>query len=200
MSIGTNKLRGYNRTLQEYGLSPEALQWKNYNSAAVRYRQLLVDLDLNNKTVLDVGCGMGDLLPFLCSKSKNFKYLGVDVNESFINLARKRYEGFEFKAIDPFEVNLERKFDVVILCGALNSNRDDWLENRKRKITKLYELANEVVVFNMAASFVSIPQGKRVAYANAVDILEFCTTLTPKVILQGHYHPKDITITMFKQG
>jgi SAM-dependent methyltransferase len=193
--LNSNK---YLKSLALHGASPKAMQWKDYRSAALRYRAITANITLGNKSIVDIGCGRGDLLPYLYDKSDNFKYLGVDVNNKFIEIAKKRYEGHEFLVANPFEEGLKQKFDTVVLCGALNANKDGWLENRKHKIQKLYELANEAVVFNMAGGLAPIPNSRRVAYADAKEILEFCSSLTPKIILQTHYHPKDFTITMFK--
>jgi hypothetical protein len=141
---------------------------------------------------------MGDLLPFIYAKAEKFDYLGVDIVPEFIEVAKKRYEGHDFRVLDPFTEDVGRNFDIVVLCGALNANKTDWLENRKTKIKRLYELADKCVAFNMAASFEQVQQDQRVAYANPKEILDFCSTLTPRIILKTHYHPKDITIVLFK--
>lgn len=191
-------LKGYKKTFHKSGESPKALQWQDYRSAAIRYRQLLQDVDVEGRSILDIGCGMGDLLPYIYAKSDNFNYLGVDVIEKFIEVAKKRYLGHDFRVLNPFTKDLEQTFDVVVACGALNAPKTGWLENRQQKIKRLYELANQAVAFNMAGSFEPGASGDRVAQADVRQILEFCTKLTPKVILKTHYHPKDFTIVMFK--
>jgi len=191
---------GYRKTFDQYGPSPQALQWVDYRSAALRYRQLLVDIALEGRSILDIGCGMGDLVPFIYAQTDSFKYLGIDITPEFIEVAKKRYAGHDFKVFDPFKEDLGRTFDVVVLCGAMNANKKDWLENRKQKIQKLYELANEAVVFNMAGALEPIAADERVAYADPQEILEFCRGLSKKVILKTHYHPRDFTIVMFKQS
>lgn len=193
-----NSPRRYNKSYSLHGATPKALQWHDYKSAALRYQNLLTGLDFCGKSILDVGCGMGDLLPYLLSKSSNFTYLGVDVNANFIETAQKRYDGFDFKVLNPFKDELNKKFDIVLLCGALNENKENWLQSRKEKIKKLYDLANEAFVFNMAGSLIPPAPGRIVAYADAREILDFCATLTPKIILQTNYHPKDFTVKMFK--
>lgn len=192
-------LKGYKKTFREYGESPQALQWSDYRSAASRYRELLSELDLNKRTILDVGCGMGDLLPYIYARTMDFKYLGVDIVEEFIDVAKKRYAGHSFRLINIFKEDLGQTFDVVILCGALNANRENWLEKRKAKIKHLYELANEVVVFNMAGGLNPNTSSGRVAQADARIILDFCATLTPKIILKTNYRSDDFTIVMFRK-
>jgi SAM-dependent methyltransferase len=195
---GEAHLKGYSKTFDQHGESPKALQWQNYKSATLRYKQILSDLEPENTSILDVGCGMGDILPFIYAKATNFRYLGVDRNASFIDVANKRYEGHEFRVFDPFKDDLGQTFDIVILCGALNANKPGWMENRQQKIKKLFSLANTAVVFNMAGSLHHMEPDSRVAYADAQEITEFCAKLSPKIVVKTHYHPKDFTVVLFK--
>src|SRR4051812_34269584 len=121
---------GYQDAFKLYGASPKSLQWYTYRSAALRFRELITDVPIENKSILDVGCGMGDLLPFLYAKSPDFRYLGVDVSEDFINIAKKRYEGHEFMVADPFKKDLGRTFDIVLLSGVLNIKVPNYVEER----------------------------------------------------------------------
>jgi len=187
----------YDKSLSEYGESPKALLWASYRIAAIRYKELVADVPVEGKTILDVGCGMGDVLPFLYAKSPNFKYLGADTNEGFIEIAKKRYEGHEFKIVDPFTDDIGR-FDVVISCGVLNGNVDNWMEERKKAITSLFELANEVLAFNMAGGLTPIPSTPITAFADLQEVLAFCASLTPRLIVRNHYTSKGFTIVMFK--
>lgn len=194
----SNSTHNYLRAFSEHGESPKSLKWISYKSVAKRYRQLVRDLNFENKTILDAGCGMGDLLPFIYAKSSNFDYLGVDIIPEFIDIAKKRYEGNAFKVADVFGKDFNQKFDVIVSSGIMNHNISDWLEVRKKMIVKLFDLANEVLAFNMAGALNPIPSDQKIAYANAKEILDFCATLTPKLILKTHYHPKDFTVVMFK--
>ena len=83
-------------------------------------------LDLQNKDVLEIGCGSGygaDLLNQLNPKS----YIGLDVMEEQIELARVKYPQFEFllqDATDLSQFSTTSK-DVVIIFGVLH-HIPDW--------------------------------------------------------------------------
>ena len=83
-------------------------------------------LDLQNKDVLEIGCGSGygaDLLNQLNPKS----YIGLDVMEEQIELARVKYPQFEFllqDATDLSQFSTASK-DVVIIFGVLH-HIPDW--------------------------------------------------------------------------
>jgi len=189
----------YEKALQAYGESPKALLWWDYRSMAIRFRELVKDIPLDGKSVLDAGCGMGDLLPFLYSNSTSFKYLGVDKNKGFIEIAKKRYEGHNFKVADPFKDKIG-DFDVIISSGVMNGNHEGWLEKRKQMIEALYGQANQVLSFNMAGGLRPVPNDSLIAYADAREIFEYCQTLSPRVILRAHYLQKDFAVVMFKKN
>jgi SAM-dependent methyltransferase len=189
----------YNKSLAEYGESPKALLWWDYRSMAVRFRELVKDIPLDGKSVLDAGCGMGDLLPYLYAKSTSFKYLGVDLNKGFIEIAAKRYEGHDFKVADPFSQKVG-EFDVVLSSGVMNGNYEGWLERRKAMIAALFGQANQALAFNMAGGLRPIPDDSLIAYADAREIFEYCQTLSPRVILRAHYLQKDFAVVMFRKN
>ncbi len=192
----------YTRMFYAHGEGPKALQWANYKAAAIRYRELVQDINFNDKSILDAGCGMGDLLPFIyATGAQNFNYLGVDLTEVFIDVASKRFDGHKFRVADPFTDRFkDAPFDIVISSGVMNNNSADWLEKRKKMIAALYKLASEAVAFNMAGGVTPdyFSDASKVAYASSEEIIAFCKTLTPRIIMRVHYHLKDFTIILFK--
>lgn len=188
----------YQKGLEAYGESPLALHWVDYHSMAIRFKHLVSGLELEDCSILDAGCGMGDLLPYLYSRAANFDYLGVDINPGFIEIAKKRYEGHRFEVGNPFNGKFTDKFDLVISSGVMNINIKNWKKHRLTMIENLFDLAEKGLVFNMAGGFRPMPSDSLIAYADAQEILDFCKTLTPKISLKADYLPTDFTITMFK--
>ena len=189
----------YEKSLREYGESPKSLLWWDYRSMAIRFRELVKDVPLDGKAVLDAGCGMGDLLPYLYAKSTTFTSLGVDKNRGFIDIAKKRYEGHSFKVGDPFK-DRAGDFDVVISSGVMNGNHQGWLAKRKRMIEALYAQTIQVLAFNMAGGLRPIPNDSLIAYADAQEIFDFCKALTPRAGLRTDYLHKDFTVVVFKKN
>jgi SAM-dependent methyltransferase len=192
----------YRKSLAKYGESPRALKWTSYASAARHYREFVRGLELQGKSVLDAGCGMGDLLPYIYAEAGDFDYLGIDITPEFIDIAQKRYAPHTFQVGDVFDGSIKpESFEVVLASGVMNHNESDWMTKRQQMIEQLFTIAREVLVFNMAGSVGPKPakQPSNVAYADALKVLQFCASLTPRLIFKTHYHPKDFTITMFKQ-
>lgn len=194
--MATNDI--YQPAFKKYGESPKSLHWINYTSQAIRFKYLVADLNIDEKTILDAGCGMGDLLPFLYAKSNKFSYLGVDSNKNFIEIASKRYFGHQFKVADVFSEHLSDKYDLVISSGVMNQNIEGWQNERREMITRLFELSKETLAFNMAGSFRPIASDPKIAYADASQILQFCLTLTPRVSLRTDYSTYDFTVIMHR--
>jgi SAM-dependent methyltransferase len=145
-----HRKQAYQRAYSTHGYSPKALQWNNYQSAATRYKALVDRTVPSDKRILDAGCGMGDLLPFILAKGTPAHYLGVDITPEFIDIATNHYLGFDFMVANPFDSSFSRVFDIVYCCGVLNMGGDNWLEKRKGMISKLFSLCTNTLAFNMA--------------------------------------------------
>lgn len=189
----------YEKALKLYGPGPKALLWWDYRSMAIRFRQLVKYVPVEGRSILDAGCGLGDLLPYLYAKSANFKYLGVDINKEFIKLAQEHYEGHKFEAGDPFN-NKIGKFDVVISSGVMNGNVPGWLNKRKKMIANLFSQADEVLAFNMAGGLKPVAPDPLIAYADPKEIYDYCLTLAKHVKLDTSYLDKDFTIVMSRKN
>jgi len=51
----------YSRLVEEYGDDPRSSHWTNIDSQLFRFNQLCKIANLNGKSILDIGCGIGDL-------------------------------------------------------------------------------------------------------------------------------------------
>jgi len=68
------------------------------------------------RKVLELGCGHGDLLAAL----KPEVGVGIDFSEEMLLRARKRHPGLRFLCTDAQALELEEKFDVIILSDLVN--------------------------------------------------------------------------------
>lgn len=194
------KIEGYQRAYKKYGVDPRALQYRSEKSAQIRYRELVSDLNFERKSVLDVGCGFGDIITYIERKTKKFNYTGVDLVPEFVEVAKKKHPKHNFFIRDYFSNPLKESFDIVITSGTLNSNIEDAINFRKKAIKTIFKRANEAAAFNMAGSH---PQPKnkesyRVYYVDSLKIIKFCLSLTSKLIVRHHYLPKDFTVIILK--
>jgi len=188
----------YQRGLEKYGESPEALHWVDYRSMGIRFKNLVKDIEVEGRSVLDAGCGMGDLIPYLYTRADHFEYLGVDINPGFVEIAKKRYTGHAFEVGNPFSGRFGRRFDLVFSSGVMNIKVKDWQQHRLQMIKALFELSREGLAFNMAGGFGPQRKDNLIAYADAAEIMSFCTTLTSKVEVKAGYLSDDFTVVMYR--
>src|SRR5271166_1154803 len=96
-------------------LSPQAI---SYRRLLARYFNLLIPEDAS---VLEVGCGAGELLAWIKAKSKT----GIDLSEHQISRARRRVAEADFMVADGETLDMPgRLFDYVILSDAINLAAD----------------------------------------------------------------------------
>lgn len=194
------KKNAYSKAFEKHQGSIKSLMWKSYVSASIRYKELIKDIDFNNKSILDVGCGFGDIIPFISSKSTSFEYTGIDLTGEFTREAKKRYPDYKFVEGNYFKSPLRKKFDIIICCGALNGNYGErTLRRRKKAIKTMFDHCKEAIAFNMAGG--TSPDNEKdsiIYYADSKDMLGYCAKLSKKVILRNHYHEKDFTIIVIK--
>lgn len=188
----------YQQGLKKYGPSPEALHWFDYRSMAVRFRHLTKGINVDGRMILDAGCGMGDLLPYLYTQAEQFDYLGVDINAGFIDIARARYKGHRFEVGNPFSGSFGRRFDLVFSSGVMNIKVKNWQKHRLTMIANLWNLAHEALIFNMAGGYGPQPTDPLIGYADARRIVDYCTKLSPKIDIRANYLPEDFTVVMYR--
>jgi SAM-dependent methyltransferase len=97
------------------------LRWRKKNRYYYRYlEQIYRSVVRPGSRVLDVGCGCGDLLAAV----EPAYGVGVDADTAAIELAKKRFPNLNFIAADPHELNLDEKFDYILICNSLGQWRD----------------------------------------------------------------------------
>ena len=189
----------YKYKFKKFGVDPKSLLWKSWGAAHQRFRQFWAEIDFSDKSVLDIGCGFGEFGKFLLKRYKNVDYTGVDIVPEFIEVAKKEVAGgkFEVKGYN----DLDDQYDIVIASGVLNSNKGDQnLEYRQKAIKKMFSLSKNIFALNMLGghpSPINKPESN-IWYADSVEILKYCLSLTRRVILRHHYHPRDFTVFMYK--
>lgn len=172
--------------------------WKDGESQRKRFEILLSACDLTCSKVLDVGCGTGDLKPFIDNIYKEVSYLGIDLNEQFINLANARYGQFpetRFIVADLAQSALP-EVDFVLASGALSYRSSD-PEYYHKMIGKMYEAADRALVFNMLDQSKTTPDSLLVAH-NPDEVVAFCQSICDDVQLLQKSLPDGFTICMRK--
>ena len=112
----------YQKKFKEYGPVPQGVGWSKNKKSKRRYItivKLLDQIDDKKKiySLLDVGCGYGELIKYI-PKKYNINYLGVDIVEDMIKFAKKKYNKkntIAFRNANFFKI--KKKYDFIVCNG-----------------------------------------------------------------------------------
>jgi len=129
----------------------EVLGWESQEAQNRRFEVLVSNVDIQGKKLLDVGCGLGNLLEFLNKKGIEADYTGVDICDKMIDCVRKKDLNASFHCTDIFKDDSfeENFFDVVFTSGIFNINLGNNKEFLQKALIKLFSLSNSIVAFNL---------------------------------------------------
>ncbi len=109
-------------------------RWRRRNSYYYNWLDKIYKFVVRpNSRVLHIGCECGDLLAAV----KPSYGIGVDADPEMIELAKKRFPYLKFYVVDPHELELDEKFDYVLICNSLGRWHDiQQVLERIRPLTK----------------------------------------------------------------
>lgn len=143
------------RAHYEHRISPEresfdVLDWASAASQQARFEVLLRNVRLAGRSILDVGCGLGDLAAFLAERNAGADYTGVDVLAKMVDAARLRVPAARFVQADIFAGQdvAPGRFDVVFGSGIFNLDLGNNARFLAAALPRMLELARGHVVFN----------------------------------------------------
>lgn len=166
------------------------------NSQSIRFEVLSKIDDLNNKSVLDIGCGNAKLYDYLIKLYPSIRYVGLDLIDEFLSSAMRRLSNK--KDVNFYQGNFMSDqlplLDYYLVSGALNYKTANPLYIFE-SIQHLYKSARLGLGFNLLST---APDNQKIAVAyNTQMVFEFCKTLSPKCILKTDYLENDYTIFMY---
>lgn len=198
-------LHYHRHRIGEHGCgTPEALGWKHADSQRRRF-EVIADAARfeDGGSVLDLGCGTGDLKAFLDERFRRpgLRYLGIDQMPEFIETARQRFAAqpdHTAFALAHFDSAPLPQADIVVGCGALGYRCADphWVFNM---VARMYAAAERVFVFTLLDASV-FPEHVLLAGHDINDVAGYCRKLAPQVEVVRGYAPDDATIVMRRAG
>jgi SAM-dependent methyltransferase len=140
----------YVRRFAQYGYDPRTLGW-NSGTQRVRFEALLEGLRAEDYgSVLDVGCGFGDLLDFLRARGWRGRYTGIDLVPVLIDEARRRHENdgaASFACTEITATARQEKSAMAVAIGIFNHRlQRDNMEFVRGMIAAMWAASTEVVV------------------------------------------------------
>jgi len=181
--------------------------WGNKTVQLLRFKILSEIDDLTNKSVLDVGCGLGEFYYFCKEKGVNFsEYVGIDINPKIVKQANDKFPELRISCLDVLEIprdimddTLEKnRFDYIIASGLFNFECANWDERTWLIIEECYKISK----LGVAINFLRFRQEERrpiAHYTRYRDILEVVERLTNRYVLRCDYKKNDFTVYLYKK-
>jgi SAM-dependent methyltransferase len=110
-------------------------------------------------SVLDVGCGNGVMLEMIRDKGLDLDYLGIDVTEKLLQVARQLFpdDAHRFRRMSLYELNkLRRKFDAVV-CRHVLEHLPDYVP----AVQHLYSCARKKLILVFFLPPQPLPSGRK---------------------------------------
>ncbi len=161
----------YEENHKEGRADHEILGWESRQAQRKRFEILVLNVDLEGKSLLDVGCGLGNMLEFIEEKKINVRYTGVDLLDSMIECAKRKKLNGDFICTDIFKDDLFEKgsFDVIYSSGIFNINLGNNMDFLKKAVKRFLELSKNIAAFNLLHT-ASQDKEDKYYYYNPADV------------------------------
>jgi SAM-dependent methyltransferase len=189
----------YNSRFEQFGRDIRTVGWGSRSDQWLRFDVLFRGIDPRGKTILDVGCGLGDLVSFLNEKTNgDFRYVGIDVAEELIHDATKLHGRFDrqFQVGDIFSARLP-SVDISVLSGALSLKHEGIEAYAVESMKKMFEISQEAASLNFLSKYVDFELDKNMHYQPEL-VLAWAKKLSKKINLYHDYPLYEFTVQIFR--
>lgn len=203
-------LKPYARAIETHGPTFEATLWLNRQKQTDRFRVFTQMMNLAGRTIVDAGCGLGDLAAYLDLAGIHYaRYLGLEAIPQMYDQARTRtlprahFFNTDFAQDEQCFDKLAKseKFDVAVFSGSLNT----FDEGDARAIVGRAFAAlppGGCVMFNFLSTRhwkTHAPDPYPARRFDPVKMVEFALGQTPLVVMRQDYMAgHDATVGMVK--
>ena len=191
----------YREAYENFGYSPLTLGWDK-GRQDIRFETLLSFFECQGKSILDIGCGFGDLNRVLSNKvGIYYDYTGVDIVGELIDEGRRHYDqrNITFLNVDFLEHEFERTFDIVIASGIFNHKFDSGENDLfvDKVFEKAWAICNEGFAFDFLSDKVDYRHSH--TYHNKPErILGLAYKLSRNIALRNDYMPFEFCLYVAK--
>jgi SAM-dependent methyltransferase len=188
----------YDNLVNRYGHDPRACDYGRAQSQLTKFRVLAEVIPLENKRVLDVGCGFADYADYLHERFGSVTYMGIDLSPGMIETAKHLHPALDLRVGNILREPGNDRFDVVTANGIFYLLGCDAPDLMRLIIRRMFDLACIAAAFNSLSAWATAQEAGEF-YAHPLETVEFCRTITPWVVLRHDYLPHDFTIYMYRE-
>jgi len=190
----------YSNRYKEYGYSPKTLGWDK-GKQDIRFDILTSFYNCTNKSILDIGCGFGDLNQILHEKFGSYLYNGIDLVNELIQEAKQRYssDNISFQTGDFLQISSQMNYDYIIGSGLFNFKLCDMdnYEYIQSILEKSMDCCHDGVAFDFLSDKVDF-QYDNTFHSSPERILSIAYRFSRNIILRNDYMPFEFSLFIFK--
>jgi SAM-dependent methyltransferase len=187
----------FEERFRRHGPTRDALDWSE-RGQRVRFAVIADAADLRGKRVLDLGCGLGDLYPFLRDRFGDLDYTGWDFFEPFVAHARGAHPRARFEVHDVLHDPIPGRYDVVVSSGVHNVESGANDAEMIGFLGKAWDAAGEAVAVTMLSARAD-QREDRLHYYDPGRMLAAAQALTRYAVLRHDYLPHDLALYLYRE-
>lgn len=184
-------IKGYYRQrFATHGISPASVQHVSRDDQEMRFKLLTAFL-ADDGVLVDVGCGLGDMLQYLRASGFKGRYVGLDFLEEFVAAARERFNTDPHALFEIYDVLGDHGLpacDVAFQSGVFNNAlppEENW-HLLTTCIAKMARSARKGFAFNCLSTHVEY-RDPTLWYADPGEVLAFTRQHAAYVSLRQDY-------------
>ena len=197
-----NIINRYNKRIEKYGDSIKSLASGKESRRKLRFKILSELDDMKNKSILDLGCGFGDLYEYLYNKygENNFNYHGIDINPKIIEIAKKRNPKLNFSSVDLLNSDYNKTFDFILSSATFNNklNEESNYTFIEKIFEKCYKLSEKGFAIDFMTDYVHFKSSDEIFYYKPEKVFSIAKKFSKKVSLRHDYELFDFCIYVYK--
>jgi SAM-dependent methyltransferase len=185
-------IKRYSERAKNYGSSPLTLGWTK-GKHLLRYHILLSQWEFNGETLLDFGCGFGDMYGYIKKSELNVIYHGYDINPDLITIGQIKYPDIQLSTEDIFTFNKSKSFDFAVSSGVHNLKLEDNWKFIKQTFERFAFLCRKGFALNFVSNKVNI-FADHLYHTDPAMVLNLAYSYSKKIILRNDYMPYEFSI------
>ncbi|MBB4265544.1 class I SAM-dependent methyltransferase [Roseospira visakhapatnamensis] len=191
----------FSRLLSRHGQTHASLEWRSRESQERRFGVLREAGIRDGQSVLDVGCGTGDLLDWMRRHGVTpGDYLGLDITPAMVEHARARFPDHRFQQGCLLSgPDLPREsYDWVVASGIFAHRYERPEAYMRQMVEAMVARATCGVAVNSLSRKAPNAAQWTMFHADPEETLAWAKTIVPVAMLREDYDPHDFTLYLYR--
>jgi SAM-dependent methyltransferase len=172
--------------------------WSGTESQEARFSALLRILKYNGGSIIDYGCGTGDLYAFILRNYGQVQYTGMDSNESMLKIAKETHNAKFIKC--RFDEIDFKHAEYVVASGIFQFHDFSNPTYYKELVLELFSKCRIGLAVNfLSASRMESEKSDIELYLTPFQVVQLAESMSPMWAIDHSYHLGygDVTMALF---